>query len=318
MRYILRLLGAAMAVVVVITSLTSAQGSDARQPAETGWLAGTGTIDIVRPETGLTSTEIIDVWIAPDGRWRVLTRPASGLGLTSEWIHDGTNTTLSTSMREGDGVATREWAGTGHHAVDHALDSVQARLRTTELNNRATTVVTDAMGRITRREFHPAGSVGGVVESYEWSDNVFDEGLLRSTLFDNQTKVSIESAASSPIVLSLGGAKSHGTTLLSAISSEQCLYNSRDPEADWLYGKSSRVNTCVDVEVRLRRNSQVLNIGICAFGGTIIGTATGTTIATKSSYSTYQSPTCTSHDAHDEDGFHVVNGVGYATRDWSD
>ena len=322
MRHISRLLGATVAVLVASASIATGQGSAAQQPEQTGWLSGIGTIRITRPETGLTSTETVDVWIAPDGRWRVLTQPASGLGLTSEWMHDGTTTFLSTSMLEGDDVAKREWAGAGHHAVDHAVDSLQARLRTADLNNRATTVVTDAAGRITHREFIPVGSGGGVVESYSWTDMEFDERLLQPTLVDVPIGGAIEGRSPDPppIVLSPSGAKSHGTTLLSAIDSEQCLYiyNSRDPEADWLYGKSSRVNTCVDVEVRLRRSSQVLNIRFCAYGRTIIGTATGTYSAAKSSYSAYQSPTCTSHDAHDEDGFHVVNGAGYATRDWSD
>jgi hypothetical protein len=127
----------------------------------------------------------------------------------------------------------------------------------------------------------------------------FDEGLLQPTLVDSPTGVVIEarSADAPPIVLSSGGAKSHGTTFLSSVADKQCLYiyNSRDPEADRLYGKSSRVNTCVDVEVRLRRNSQVFNIGVCAYRGTIIATATGTYSATKSPHTT---PTNRQHVPH--------------------
>lgn len=306
-------------LVVGMVSATASSSSD-----DGGMItAVTGKVEMHRPD-GVVVVENIAAWVTRDGRWRVLATSDNPRGLTTEWVHDGESTTLSSSSSAGE-VLTRSWEGSEHFAVADVLAQTRMDSAGSPVTDRAATVEFDAEGNVVQRTtLNPKGTPS-VVERYAWDAVRYDESLLEPSLVADEKANELLGAVphdvglGSPVTLS-GGAKSHGTTLLSAVDYTQCayIYNSRDPEQDWLYGKTSRRGTCIDVEVRLWRNSQVMNIGFCQYGGTLIGAGTGTYTATKSTYSAYVSPTCTSHDAYDEDGFHAVLAAGYETRDWSD
>lgn len=303
-------------LVVMVAALVLVSAA-AKPVNEAPWFHGVGTQHYDYGGEYGELDRVVEAWVAADGRYRVVVTSADGAA--EEFAYDGREALMFvTPPRQREPLSIMKLKSPSIFAVDGfsalnnsaAADEFPADRRRDKVSNLPTYV-------------HRMGVDGASYDlNMSWESIKADRSLLEPSEAAAKLLSGYEFGPDEPDPGEGPSTRSYGsnsTTFWDNIWTDgPCVFakNYRDAEDSWLRAYSSRRGDCEDVGITLWHGSQIAQ-GLCQPWGILYNGASSSGYKNFSTYSAWNTPTCTSHAAW-WDSYLVVPHSGLSTVPYAD